>query len=702
MTTQGYVRVIAGAGSGKTKALTEKYAYLVENLGISPSNILCITFTNKAAGELKRRIRSMVTPGNSNDFICTYHGFCVKVLREEINKLTYPRSFQVLDPADQDSILREIFEELNITSRDLSFKSALSYISFKKNTSDYINTYIEPFDPIETDPEFTLMNQIFISYVRKQKKNYALDFDDLINFTFYIFSCYPDILAKWQNRLHYVLVDETQDNSERQWDLVEMISDKYKNLCVVGDPDQSIYEWRGAHPKELVNFDQRFTPCKTIIMDQNYRSTPEILNVANCVIRNNKNRIDKDMFTKNAHGSKVTHFHGKTEHEEGLWVAQSIISRRNKGESLKDFAILYRASHVSRNIEQSLIKKNIPYTIYGGIRFFERKEIKDAISYLRLVESDDDFSFLRVINSPWRKLGKVFLNKLKSLSERNNQSLLETLKTNIDVKDLKKPGAISFLHIIEQCRIRKDQLSISDLMQLILTTSALEQELRLDGEQERLENIEELLASIKMYEKDNANEENVSLAGYLQDIALYTNLDYKEETNFVKLMTIHQSKGLEFKYVFICGMSEGIMPSYRSLRERKIKAMEEERRLAYVAITRAEKELFLTESEGFNFENNQHKYPSRFIFEIEEDLLAVEGNLTEELKQQARNAYSCIDAEIHNPAQRFEVQNMVIHPVFGSGKILEVNDTTQSYLIKFEKLQHASPILFSYKKLQLI
>jgi len=704
-TTQGYVRIIASAGSGKTKALTVRYAYLVESLGISPANILCVTFTNKAAQELRKRIRSMVTPGNSNDFISTYHGFCVKVLREEIYKLGYPKSFIVMDTEDQVTILREIFGELDITSKDLSFKKAIEYIHNLKapfGETSYIKKYIEPFNQIEIDSELSLNKKIFTSYIKKQKKNYALDFDDLMYFAFYIFLNHPDILDKWQNRLNYIMVDETQDNNTVQWALVGMISNKYENLCVVGDPDQSIYEWRGASPEGLVNFDQRFKPSTTIIMAENYRSTPDVLDVANCVIKNNKNRIDKDMFTNKAKGAKVTHFHGKTEFEEGLWVAQTIMNHREKGASLKDFAILYRASHVSRNIEQALIKKGIPYIIYGGIRFFERKEIKDANSYLRLVNSNDDFSFLRVLNSPSRKLGKVFVNKLKKLSESNNTSLYETLKTNIDLKDFNKEGSRVFIKLIEECRMFKDELSISDLMQYIITESGIEQELRLDGEEERLENIEELMASIKLYEKENINEENISLADYLQDIALYTNLDLKEETDFVKLMTIHQAKGLEFDYVFVCGMSEGIIPSYRSLRERKIKAMEEERRLAYVAITRAKEELFLTESEGFNFASNIPKYPSRFIFEIKEEFLVIDGILTEELKQEAKNAFKNFDDGVLNPPELLKVENHVMHPVFGNGKIIAVNEDTQTYSIQFEKFELPLSINFSFRKLTIV
>lgn len=562
--------------------------------------------------------------------------------------------------------------------------------------TNYIKEFIEPSNHIVLNPELELNQRIFINYIKKQKKNFALDFNDLIYFALYIFSNYPEILYKWQNRLNYIMIDEAQDNSDIQWYLIDLISQKHKNLLVVGDPDQSIYEWRSAKPESLVDFDKAFSPCNTIIMDENYRSTPDVLHVANCIIKNNKKRIDKDMFTRKVSGTKVTHFHGKTEQEEGQYVAQTILKKKEVGRSLKDFAILYRANNVSRSVEQALIKNEIPYVIYGGIRFFERKEIKDAISYLHMVNRDDDMSFLRIINRPSRKLGKVFISKLNEKSEEDNLSLYETLKRHINIKDFNKDGAKDFITFIEDCRNSKDELSISDLLQYILEESGLMNELRLDGEQERLDNIEELMASIKLYEKENTNEEIITLDSYLQDIALYTNLDYKEETEFVKLMTIHQAKGLEFDYVFVYGMSEGVMPNYRSLRAMKIRALEEERRLAYVAITRAKKELFLTESEGFNFENNQSKYPSRFIFEIKDEMLVLDGVLTEELKAEARINFKFFDDTVLFPPPMLNLNDKVSHPVFGLGKIIEINNESESYLIDFEQQENHTPINFRF------
>ncbi len=701
ISTEGYVRIIAGAGSGKTKVLVNRYAYLVEELGISPSNILCVTFTNRAAKEMRNRVQKLVNSGNITDLICTYHGFCVKVLREDSNKLNYPKTFTILDNEDQKSILREVYEELGINSKNLTFNIALSAIRGFKILNPYIEKYILPSNPIFFGDESVLIQKIILGYLRIQKKNYALDFDDLMSFALYIFTKYPDILIKWQDRLHYIMVDETQDNNLIQWNLVSMLSGKYKNLFVVGDPDQSIYGWRGAYPRALVNFDKDFKPCETIILNENYRSTPSILDVANSIIVNNKNRIKKDMFTKNQIGSKVIHFHGKTETEEGSWVVQMIKNRQKNGAKHNDFAILFRASHVSRIFEQALIKENIPYVIYGGIRFFERQEIKDSLAYLRVIDNTDDLSFLRIINNPSRKLGKVFLKSLKEISKVENLSLFETLKNNVDRPELNKVGAKNFIDLIESYRKKQNNSSISDLLQYVLETSGLLESIRLDGDQNRIDNIEELMSSIKLYEKDNSNEEDLSLNKYLQDIALYTNIDYKDDKDFVKLMTIHQAKGLEFKYVFLCGMSEGILPNYRALRERKKEALEEERRLAYVAITRAENELFLTESEGFSNETMQ-KYPSRFIFEIKKNFLILEGVLSSEIENGAKIAIEKIDNEISENLYDLKVGDMIEHQVFGVGKVIEIDENQKTSLIQFVNHEHAKPISFSYKDLNKI
>ena len=510
-------------------------------------------------------------------------------------------------------------------------------------------------------------------------------------FAFYILLKNSEVLEKWQRRLHYIMVDETQDNSLLQWHFVNLISRIHKNLFVVGDPDQSIYEWRGAKPEYLVNFDQTHAPCKTIILYQNYRSASGILDVANAIISHNKVRVTKDMFTISKAPAKTVHFHAKTDIEESEWVVSQIKARLEQGMSPKDIAILFRASYISRVFEQALMHSEIPYVIYGGIRFFERKEIKDTLAYLKLVDSSDEMCFLRVINTPSRKLGKVFVDKIKATAEAEKIPLYEALRNHIGEPTFAKKGAVSFVKLIEHLRGISPSKRISDLVQTVLEESQLLESIRQDGDQERLDNLEELMQSIRYYENNKLNEESVSLNEYLQDIALYTNLDYKKDDSFVKLMTIHQSKGMEFNVVFLVGMSEGIFPSHRAIRERRMSALEEERRLAYVAVTRAEKELFLTESEGRYHETGE-KYPSRFIYEVQKGFLEEEGIVPNQLVyglefliDQTKKIINSQD----NPAE-FRPKDKVVHPVFGSGEVRKV--LADKYEIFFFNLGMAKPI----------
>lgn len=691
-TTEGYVRVIAGAGSGKTKTLTHRFAYLVNVLGISPSNILCVTFTNKAAREMKNRVGRIVDMANVNDFICTYHGFCVKILREDISKIAYPQGFIIMDTEDQKTVLREIYEELGLKQTDLTFDQVLESIAYRKYTTSYIAEYIDidtsqPVEPVH--PDTPLLQKCFLRYVQKQRKGFMLDFDDLMLFAMYIFGKSPEVLAKWQERLDYIMVDETQDNSSMQWKFVDMLQAVHKNLFVVGDPDQCIYEWRGARPETLVNFDKTFTPCTTIILDQNYRSTPNILDVANSVIARNRNRVHKDLFTHKPPVTNVTHFHGKSESEEGKFITRTIIQYLKNGGSPADVAILFRASHVSRFIEQALVKSKIPYVVYGGVRFFERQEIKDVLAYLRLIDSGDDLSFMRVINQPRRKLGKVFVSQLKARAAVERSTLYSTLLNNIRQREFSKTGALEFVELVESSREAFETMTLSDATQFLLEKSRLLELYRTDGDQDRVDNLNELIASMREYEKANENEEDLSLTRYLQDIALYTNIDYKKDSDNVKIMTIHQSKGLEFPVVFVAGMQEGLFPHHRSIREFKRRGLEEERRLAYVAFTRAEKLLFLTESEGFSFQTGASKFPSRFIFEIKERLLVREGILTKELERQARSFIerSTIEMEMEETAAEKETLegSRVEHKVFGMGTIVKIDSSTQTLQVKFDK-----------------
>lgn len=693
--TEGFIRVIAGAGSGKTKALTSRYAYIVEALGINSSNILCVTFTNKAAQEMRKRVKRLVGENSDLSYITTYHGFCVRVLREDINKIQYPKSFIIMDVEDQKSILREVFNELGLNQKVFTFKQVLRFISVEKSKLDYLS-YILENKKHDNDRE---LHRVFFKYLEKQQRNYALDFDDLLNYTLYIFSKNQDVLEKWQKRLHYIQVDETQDSSQKQFMLIEMLASFHKNLFVVGDPDQTIYEWRGAKPEILVDFDKQFPTAQTILMNQNYRSTPNILNLGNHIIKNNKIRVDKDMFTLNNEGIQVTHFHAKNDFEEGLWVANEI-KRLVKENNAKysDFAVLYRANFVSRIIEQSLIRENIPYSVFGGIRFFERKEIKDVLSYLRLVVLGDDFSFLRVINTPSRGLGKKFIENLSKIAEAENKTLLESLRLRLNDKEFSKSGAIEFINLIDNFSKRKDEIKVSDLVKEILDSTGLSAYYRADGDTDRLENIKELQTSIIVLENDDA--ESLLLENYLQEISLYTDMDIEDDKNErVKLMTIHTSKGLEFPYVFLSGFSDGVLPSAMSIKERRKRALEEERRLAYVAITRAEKAFYMTESEGYNFTTGMNKYPSRFLFEISDNFFVRQGELSQEIIDEAKEHIRLETERLNRQEEQFQVDDIVNHSIFGKGKILTVDEEKGEYQIYFEERDITKPINFEFRGL---
>lgn len=695
-TTEGYVRVIAGAGSGKTKALTSRFAYIVNRLGINSSNILCVTFTNKAAQEMKKRVKSIIGDTFDVSLIATYHGFCVRFLREEINKIHYPKSFIILDVEDQKTILRDVFTELNITSKELTFKQVLRFISRSKGTAEYLN-YVIQNEIVDINHEDQLLNIVFQKYLDKQKRNYALDFDDLINFTIYILTNFNDILLKWQRNLHYIQVDEAQDSSYNQFLLVEMLSRFHNNLFMVGDPDQTIYEWRGAKPEYLVDFDKLFPNCSTIIMNENYRSTPNILKLGNHIIKNNKIRVDKDMITQKLAGFEVIHFHGQNEFEETLWITkeiQDIIKTDNAKYS--DVTILYRANHISRNVEQALIRENIPYTVFGGIKFFERKEIKDVLSFLRLIVSEDDISFLRMYNNPTKGLGKKFLEELNALSQTQNLSLFRTLVKNINHRDLSKKGAVDFVNLVMELRELSTKKSISDLVKDILDKSGLSELYRKDGDEDRLENIKELVSSMILLE--NENNGMINIEEYLQEVSLFTDLDTTNgDQDKVKLMTIHISKGLEFPYVFLCGFTEGVLPSAMSIKERRESALEEERRLTYVAITRAERRFYMTESEGFNFTNGLNKYPSRFLFEINDEFYVRKGELSQEIIQEAKSQLrrnELVSGEI------FNVGDFVFHDIWKKGKVKEVNAEKNEYLIDFFETGKEKPIDFSFRFLK--
>ena len=696
-TTEGKVRVTAGAGTGKTKALTYRYAYLVNVLGIDPANILCLTFTNKAAAQMRKRISLMVQSGDYNDFVCTLHGFCVKFLRQEIYRLGFPKSFSILDEDDAKSVAKQCMDEMGIPRTEKTVRQFLHDVAAEKALTGYIDAYMLPGSHLPTDAAGSPL----VAFARQQLKTWSLDFDDLMNFTVYILDHFKDAREEWQKKLNYIMVDEAQDCNTDDWNLLEKLSAGHGNLFIVGDPDQCIYEWRGAKPSMFVQF-----PAQSdIVLDENYRSTPGILDIANSVISHNVNRIPKTLFTRRAEGRAVIHYHGKSEKEENEWILGQIKTLMEAGAKPSDFAVLYRSTYQSRGIEEVLLNAGIPYSIWGGTRFFERKEIKDTIAYMKLlVNPDDDISFLRIINTPSRKLGRVFLNSLKDRAQEDGTSLYRALERHAG--DYPQKGAKDFLNLIGKGREVKNEYRISDIMNWVLDTSLLKKNLREDQDEERLENIDELIQSVKRYEKTHAEEEP-TLENYLQDIALYTNTDHKKDNTNLKLMTIHQAKGLEFPFVFVIGLSEGIFPNLKSVRERKKNGEEEERRLMYVAVTRAEKALFLTESEGFNISTKMNKYPSRFLAEIKREMVVTEGEIPEELWEGTRMMRHVLDQESYVPdvpgaaalssvvggdpfaSEReaynspFKIGDKVVHDIFGEGTVIGMSDDFSTFEVQF-------------------
>lgn len=664
---EGRIRVIAGPGAGKTKCMVHHYAFLVQELGINPSNILAITFTNKAANELKARIDALLGNNSTNDFICTIHSLCVKILRSEIYRIAYPRNFTISDDTDCKDLASKVLEDLEIDKEEMTANSLLHEVASYKARTNYIGDIV-------LDDNIDSRNAV-IRYIQYQRKYFYLDFDDLLYFALYILNSYKDALDKWQ-RFEYILLDEAHDCNPTDYQIMNLLSEKYGNLYTVFDIDQCIYEFRASDPNLLL----KFKSDSDVTLEQNYRSTQSILDVANSVIKHNQKRIDKTMFTENAKGIKPIHYHGDNEQMEAKWIVDEVKQLVADGKKYSDIAILYRASFISRTIEQELLKNNITYTIWGGVRFYDRKEVKDMLSYLKVVSNGDDMAFERIINTPSRKFGKVTLSRLRSLSIDEKTTLYDTLKKHIKDKDFQKEPIIRFVEMIEFCRKHKDDYSISDILDELLVKSGLKKMYKNDSDQERLDNIKELISSVKEYEKSNVNEEVLTIDTYLQDISLFTNMDRSNDENNIKLMTIHQSKGLEFPIVFVCGINEGTFPSARTIRERHDNGLEEERRIFYVAITRAMDKLYLTESGGYNFITSNNKEPSRFFDEIDKGLVD-EVNCKKKEYTRYNNNYGKYNRYSNNNVT-FDVGEIAMHTYFGKGEIIKINGDN-SYMVDF-------------------
>ena len=694
--TEGFVRVIAGAGSGKTRALTNRFAYLVNEIGILPGNILCVTFTNKAANEMRSRIR-MLTGDNDTGYISTFHGFCVSVLQEDSNAVLYPKSFLVLDNADIDSMLQTIYDERGLTLRNMTFSAARDMIEIRKIFNepayylDMISLSLEEIHRKYLEAKKS-DDIIFYGYLYQEKKCFGLEYNDLLKFTLHIFKTDEKIHRKWQERLEYIMIDEFQDIDSIQYELMEALCGYHGNLFIVGDPDQTIYTWRGANVKYLIDFETNYPDVRTVMMMKNYRSTPEIIDAANSLAEKNSHRIKKNLIaTLPASGFRPVYFHAKSAEEESLFIAEKILELEKSGTKLSDIAILYRAHYVSRNIEEIFQKKKIPYTLFSGIPFFSRAEIKDSISYMRMIAYRDDLSFMRIINVPKRNIGERRIRLLKEFSEANSMSLYEALKMNVDTELFSNTGAADFISLIEKYGPLHSTMQISELFSFVMNESGYEKSLRTEGNQERLDNLAELKQSI--YEYENSCGEECSLENYLAHAALYTNSDMSSTKNAVRLMTVHSAKGLEFPTVFLCGMNENIFPSKKTDNQA---AMEEERRLAFVAVTRAQEKLFITEAEGQNH-GDGFRFPSRFIFDIGREKLNVVSEPPENITRRARLYIKNSEDDLKKLAEigRLEIGDSVNHAILGKGKVLEIDSQSKTYTIQFEGL--ATPRKISFK-----
>ncbi|NKE05995.1 DNA helicase PcrA [Mesobacillus selenatarsenatis] len=623
-TVDGPLLLMAGAGSGKTRVLTHRIAYLMVEKGVNPYNILAITFTNKAAREMRERIQKMMGGAADDIWISTFHSMCVRILRRDIDRLGYNRNFTILDSTDQQSVIKSILKDKNMDPKKYDPRAILGTISSAKNE------LITPEEYAKTAGDYfsQKVSDVYTEYQRRLRKNNALDFDDLIMTTITLFIRVPEVLEYYQRKFQYIHVDEYQDTNRAQYMLVKLLAQRFQNLCVVGDSDQSIYRWRGADITNILSFEKDYPRASVILLEQNYRSTKKILLAANMVIQNNMNRKPKNLWTENAEGNKIMYYRADSEQGEAQFVIGKIQEQLRNGRKLSDIAILYRTNAQSRVIEESFLKSNIDYSIVGGIKFYDRKEIKDILAYLRLISNpDDDISLQRIINVPKRAIGSTSIDKIANFATMHDLSMFQALETieMIGLSPKSEKAAAEFRNLVSNYTHQQEYLSVTELVEEVLDKTGYRDMLKAEKSlesQSRLENIDEFLTVTKSFEESS---EDKSLVAFLTDLALVADIDRldddgQQKTDFVTLMTLHSAKGLEFPVVFLIGMEEGVFPHSRSLMEED--EMEEERRLAYVGITRAEEELFITNAQMRTLFGRTNMNPeSRFIKEIPADLV---------------------------------------------------------------------------------
>ena len=671
-TKSQFVRIIAGAGSGKTRVLTTRIIYLIENWGVAPESILAITFTNKAANEMKVRIEKMLGGSALGAHISTIHSFCVSFLRQEIRREDYPSNFTILDADDQKSIVKEAMKELGINATDYPIAATLDFIASCKTAG------IDP----ESSKKFAnsihgeYKAKMYEFYQNRCQQLYGLDFDDLLLWSNRILKKYPKVREKWQNRFHFILVDEFQDIDPVQNELINLLTCKDTYLYVVGDPDQTIYSWRGADINIIMGFDKLYEGAETIVLEKNYRSTKMILNGANSLIQYNKNRVKKDLYTDNETGSKIIHFTASSTDNEAGYIMSRISSLAREGEPFSSIAVLYRSSYLSRPLEKKLMDFKIPYIIYGGIRFYERAEIKDMLSYLRMITVNDDLSFKRIINVPKRAIGEKTVDHLFDLAREHNTNLYSAALF-YDGSERVRKNLEDFVNMIESWKERAPGQKLEETFQMVFEESGYKEMLEKSTEAvdaERLENVKELLNDVVSFQ--NLQEE-ATLDDYLGNVALYTDIQDNSNGEHVSLMTIHAAKGLEFDNVFVMGLSEGIFPSIRTLQESGNQGLEEERRLAYVAFTRARKRLFLSDNNGYSYTTSSTMSTSRFVREIDDEYIQSMGLAEKPAIKKVSSFFSSLESAAEKPAKKKSSSNyrpgdVVVHEVFGEGIIISV------------------------------
>ena len=700
----GPLLILAGAGSGKTRVLTYRIAHLIDECGVNPWNILAITFTNKAAGEMRERVDKIVGYGSESIWVSTFHSTCVRILRRYIDRLGYDTNFTIYDTEDQKTVMKSVCQKLQLDSKLYKERMLLNVISHAKDEYISPNEFL-----LEAKGDFRQekIAQAYVEYQKELKKNNALDFDDLLVKTVELFQSCPDVLEYYQNRFRYIMVDEYQDTNTVQFKFISTLARQYRNLCVVGDDDQSIYKFRGANIRNILDFEKVFPDAKVVKLEQNYRSTQNILNAANGVIANNRGRKEKALRTENEQGEPILFQQFQNGYEEAEYVSGEISKKVRKGEAeYQDFAVLYRTNAQSRLFEEKFLYANIPYKIVGGVNFYSRKEIKDILAYLKTIDNGkDDLAVRRIINVPKRGIGNVTLAKVQAYADSRDISFFEALEEAGEIPGLGKAALKiqPFVHLIHEMRLSLADMSIQDLIQAILDKTGYAEDLKnedTDESEARLENIDEFINKAVTYE-EGAEEPNLS--GFLEEVALVADIDSVEDgDNRVLLMTLHSAKGLEFPYVYLAGMEDGLFPSYMSIAaDDPTEEIEEERRLCYVGITRAMKELTITCARCRMVRGEtQYNNVSRFVREIPSELLARKSVMPREPKKlevpqntSYQKAKEVFRTKTFDPQQfkvvkadklDYTVGDQVSHVKFGKGTVLEITEGGRDYEVKVD------------------